>query len=65
MRLVRSRAHLRSLALSAKIGFEVPEPPVLMQGNLPPPEPWAARVRRAAQGDVPACPTPWRKGPRR
>jgi predicted N-acetyltransferase YhbS len=55
VRLVQSPAHLRSLALYTKIGFDVQEPLVLMQGNLPTTDAGAARVRRATEEDVAAC----------
>jgi predicted N-acetyltransferase YhbS len=55
VRLVQSPAHLRSLALYAKVGFDVPEPLVMMQGDLPAPEAGTARVRLATEEDVPVC----------
>src|SRR5579859_4737995 len=55
VRLVQSPSHIRSLALYAKLGFEVREPLLLMQGP-PPDRPIADRsVRLAAPGDVDAC----------
>lgn len=55
VRLVQSPAHLRSLALYVKAGFDVQEPLVLMQGDLPIAESGAARVRPAVEDDVAAC----------
>jgi predicted N-acetyltransferase YhbS len=55
VRLVQSPAHLRSLALYTKFGFDVREPLVLMQGDLPTAEAGAARVRPATEEDVAAC----------
>jgi predicted N-acetyltransferase YhbS len=55
VRLVQSPAHLRSLALYVKAGFDVQEPLVLMQGDLPAVESGAARVRPAVEEDVAAC----------
>ena len=55
VRLVQSPAHLRSLVLYAKVGFDVREPLVLMQGSLPAPKAGAARVRPATEEDVAAC----------
>lgn len=55
VRLVQSPAHLRSLALYVKMGFDVREPLVLMQGDLPTTEPGAAPVRPATEGDIVAC----------
>lgn len=55
VRLVQSPAHLRSLALYAKVGFDVREPLVLMQGDRPAPEPTGARTRPATTADLAAC----------
>jgi predicted N-acetyltransferase YhbS len=55
VRLVQSPAHLRSLALYAKLGFDVREPLVLMRGEVPPGAPGPARVRPAREADVAAC----------
>jgi predicted N-acetyltransferase YhbS len=55
VRLVQSPAHLRSLALYAKMGFDVQEPLVLMCGELPPGAPGPARVRPATEADVADC----------
>jgi N-acetylglutamate synthase-like GNAT family acetyltransferase len=55
VRLVQSPAHLRSLALYVKVGFDVQEPLVLIHGAPPAPEDGAARVRPATEEDVAAC----------
>jgi predicted N-acetyltransferase YhbS len=55
VRLVQSPAHLRSLALYVKMGFDVREPLVLMSGDLPPSAPGPARVRSAAEADIADC----------
>jgi predicted N-acetyltransferase YhbS len=55
VRLVQSPAHLRSLVLYAKLGFEVQEPLLLVQGSLPAPEAGATRVRPATEQDLAAC----------
>jgi predicted N-acetyltransferase YhbS len=55
VRLVQSPSHIRSLALYTKLGFEVREPLLLMQGS-PPDRPIGDRhVRLAVAGDVDAC----------
>lgn len=55
VRLVQSPSHIRSLALYSKLGFEVREPLLLMQG-LPPDRPIGdRRVRLAVAEDVDAC----------
>jgi ribosomal protein S18 acetylase RimI-like enzyme len=55
VRLVQSPSHLRSLALYTKLGFEVREPLLLMQG-APPDMPIGDRhVRLAVPGDVERC----------
>ncbi len=50
IRLVQSPAHLRSLALYAKLGFAVREPLVLMQGT-PTAPPAGSRIVRIARPD--------------
>ncbi len=55
VRLVQSPAHLRSLALYAKLGFEVREPLLLMRGVPPAPAAPLGRVETASVDDVPAC----------
>jgi predicted N-acetyltransferase YhbS len=55
VRLVQSPAHLRSLALYLKVGFDVQEPLVLMHGDLPPPEVGATSVRPTTEADIAAC----------
>jgi predicted N-acetyltransferase YhbS len=55
VRLVQSPAHLRSLALYVAMGFDVREPLVLMQGDLPSPEAAAAATRPATGADLAAC----------
>jgi GNAT superfamily N-acetyltransferase len=55
VRLVQSPSHIRSLALYTKLGFEVREPLLLMQG-APPDRPIADRaVRLATPAHVDAC----------
>jgi predicted N-acetyltransferase YhbS len=56
VRLVQSPSHRRSLALYVKVGFEVREPLLIMQGKPPPPDPAAEAVVRAATlDDLTAC----------
>lgn len=56
VRLVQSPSHLRSLALYARLGFDVQEPLVLMQGPLPKPEPaMPGRTRPATLQDLQVC----------
>jgi GNAT superfamily N-acetyltransferase len=56
IRLVQSPGHLRSLALYARMGFDVQEPLVLMQGTLPKPNPAIpGRVRPATLDDIEIC----------
>jgi predicted N-acetyltransferase YhbS len=55
VRLVQSPAHLRSLVLYLKVGFEVREPLVLVQGDLPPAEAGTAKARPATEADIAAC----------
>lgn len=55
VRLVQSPSHLRSLALYTKLGFDIREPLLMMQGK-----PSAAAsgdhiVRPAREADIPAC----------
>jgi predicted N-acetyltransferase YhbS len=55
VRLVQSPAHLRSLALYVKMGFDVQEPLVLLCGELPSGAPGPGRVRPATNADVGDC----------
>ena len=56
VRLVQSPSHPRSLALYVKMGFDVREPLLLMQGKPPPPDPSArSAVRAATAQDIVAC----------
>jgi predicted N-acetyltransferase YhbS len=55
VRLVQSPAHLRSLALYAKMGFDVQEPLVLMSGDLPAGSPRPGRTRPATWADIASC----------
>jgi predicted N-acetyltransferase YhbS len=55
VRLVQSPAHLRSLALYVKMGFDVQEPLVLMCGELPSGAPVPGQVRPATHADVVDC----------
>lgn len=56
VRLVQSPSHPRSLALYVKMGFDLREPLLLMQGRPPAPGPSArAAVRVAGPEDIPAC----------
>jgi hypothetical protein len=55
VRLVQSPFHIRSLALYTKLGFEVREPLLLMQGTLPEAPGGAAAVRPAVHEDVGVC----------
>jgi predicted N-acetyltransferase YhbS len=54
VRLVQSPAHLGSLALYTKLGFDVREPLVLVS-DAPVGATGAARLRPATAADVPAC----------
>ncbi|HSM85304.1 MAG TPA: GNAT family N-acetyltransferase [Candidatus Limnocylindrales bacterium] len=56
VRLVQSPSHVRSLVLYAKLGFDVQEPLVLMQGPLPKPEPaMPGQARPATLLDLQLC----------
>ena len=55
VRLVQSPSHIRSLALYMKLGFEVREPLLLMQGTPPDRPIGDRRVRLAVPADVDAC----------
>jgi predicted N-acetyltransferase YhbS len=55
VRLVQSPFHLRSLALYAKLGFQVREPLLLLHGELPRAEIPGRTVRPATAGDLPTC----------
>jgi predicted N-acetyltransferase YhbS len=55
VRLVQSPSHIRSLALYTKLGFEVREPLLLMQGAPPDMPIGDRRVRLAVPADVDAC----------
>lgn len=55
LRLVQSPAHLHSVAPSTKVGFDVQEPLVLLQGGLPTAAAGAARVRATSEDDVADC----------
>ncbi len=55
VRLVQSPAHVRSLALYVKMGFDVQEPLVLMCGRLPAADPGPTRARPATEADVADC----------
>lgn len=55
VRLVQSPAHLRSLALYVKMGFDVQEPLVLICGELPSETSGPGRVRPATNADVADC----------
>jgi predicted N-acetyltransferase YhbS len=55
VRLVQAGYHNRSLALYLKLGFQVREPLVCLQGAPLARSPSAASVRSATRDDLPAC----------
>lgn len=55
VRLVQAAFHGRSMALYAKLGFDIREPLVVMQGPAIGKVPNGYVVRPAVAGDVPAC----------
>lgn len=55
VRLVQSPSHLRSLALYAKLGFDVREPLVVISGKPTPERIEGCIVRATTTGDVPTC----------
>jgi predicted N-acetyltransferase YhbS len=55
VRLVQSPSHLRSLALYTKLGFDVREPLLMMQGKPPANSSGDHIVRGAEQSDIVAC----------
>ena len=55
VRLIQSPSHLRSLVLYAKMGFDVQEPLVLMQGPVPDPQATVAEARTATMADLESC----------
>jgi predicted N-acetyltransferase YhbS len=55
VRLVQTAYHYRSLALYAKLGFEVREPLSVMQGTPPSLSLPGRGVRTAGEADLPAC----------
>jgi N-acetylglutamate synthase-like GNAT family acetyltransferase len=56
VRLVQSPSHSRSLALYVKMGFDIREPLLLMQGKPPPPDlSSGVAVRVATSDDLVAC----------
>jgi predicted N-acetyltransferase YhbS len=55
VRLVQAAFHSRSMALYAKLGFDIREPLVVMQGPAIHDVPAGRVVRPAVAGDVPAC----------
>lgn len=55
VRLVQAAYHSRSMALYAKLGFEVREPLAAMQGTPPGSPPAGLGVRPALERDVEAC----------
>ena len=55
MRLVQAAFHSRSMALYAKLGFDIREPLVVMQGPAIGEVPSSYTVRPAVSGDLAAC----------
>jgi predicted N-acetyltransferase YhbS len=55
VRLVQSAYHSRSLALYARLGFEVREPLVVLQGEAPQELPGGCTVREATPADQVSC----------
>jgi predicted N-acetyltransferase YhbS len=55
VRLVQSPSHLRSLALYSKLGFDVREPLLMMQGKVSADSSDDHVVRAAESADIPAC----------
>ncbi len=55
VRLVQAAFHSRSMALYAKLGFDIREPLVVMQGPAIREVPAGYVVRPAVADDVPAC----------
>ena len=55
VRLVQSPAHIRSLVLYTKLGFQVREPLLLMQGTPPGADIEGRTVRPATADDLAAC----------
>jgi len=55
VRLVQAAFHSRSMSLYAKLGFDIREPLVVMQGRAIGNVPAGYSVRRAAPGDLESC----------
>jgi predicted N-acetyltransferase YhbS len=55
VRLAQSPSHLRSLVLYSKLGFDVREPLVLVQGRPPSAQVRDVNVRQATEDDIGSC----------